>query len=96
MMKAITLSPHEMPTEAALALVDENSVFDPDADLIATYLSKANGWPLEEAIGQAMFYRLETRDEFYQSKDDGDTEDIDPFIQAWLYTPMEVYVVTKL
>lgn len=68
---------------------------DTDKDLIALYLSKTRGWTVEESLEQADFYRIATRDEFYSSSEECDIE-IDRCIQAWIYTPMEVYLITRL
>ncbi len=67
-----------------------------DTDLIATYLSRTFGWLLDECIGQTSHYSLQTRDEFYESLADEAQATIDPCIQAWIYTPMEVYLISKL
>lgn len=67
-----------------------------DTDLIATYLSRKFGWLLDDCIGQASFYSLQTRDEFYETLEDDAQAVIDPCTQAWIYTPMEVYLISKL
>src|SRR5690606_14171498 len=60
MMQSITLA--QIPD-----LADISGESCTDTDLIATYLSKTKGWLIEDCIGQASFYRLDTRDEYYGS-----------------------------
>lgn len=91
MMKAITLG--SIPSL-------EELLDDPypcgDTEVIVAYLNEVHGWPYEVGVEQARHYRLESRGEFYESRQEDDPVDIDPCVQAWIYTPMEVYLITKL
>lgn len=67
-----------------------------DTEVIAAYLNKVHGWPYEVGVEQALHYKLDSRIEFYESLQEEDPVEIDPCVQAWIHTPMEVYLITKL
>lgn len=91
-MPSLTLT--EIPEVTSAFSGEEPS--NTDKDLIALYLSKIRGWSLKESLDQSDGYHIQTRDDFYASLEEGDSDQIDRCVQAWIYTPMEVYLITSL